>query len=120
MRIRGRSSCRSLRSCRSHSAVFRTGNTPDPSRIDYQPVSPFPVTETYLHPDFPALAFGHLGAALSLLGRGSAEGRWGLLPGSPASPRDGVLPRCEWPGRLTGLHRVRFACIVAAGGERSH
>lgn len=71
--------------------VFRTGGRPDPGKVDYQPLSPFPATETYLHPDFPASAFGRLGVALSLLGRGSAEGRWGLLPGSPVSPSDGVI-----------------------------
>ena len=72
-------------------AVFRTGGKPDPSKSYYQPLSPFPATDTNLHPDFPASAFGRLGVALSLLGRGSAEGRWGVLPGSPASPSDGVL-----------------------------
>ena len=71
--------------------VFRTGGEPDPGKVDYQPLSPFPANETYLHSDFPASAFGRLGVALSLLGRGSAEGRWGLLPGSPASPSDGVI-----------------------------
>ncbi len=71
--------------------VFRTGGTPDPDKVDYRPLSSFPATETNLHPDFPALAFGRLGVALSLLGRGSAEGRWGLFPGSPASPSDGVF-----------------------------
>lgn len=71
--------------------VFRTGGKPDPGKVDYQPLSSFPATETYLHPDFPASSFGRLGIALSLLGRGSAEGRWGLFPGSPASPSDGVF-----------------------------
>jgi hypothetical protein len=71
--------------------VFRTGNKPDPVRVDYQPVSPFPATDTHLQPDFPASAFGRFGVALSLLGRGSTEGRWALLPGSPASPSGGVV-----------------------------
>lgn len=71
--------------------VFRSGNAPDPSAMNYQPLSPFPATETYLNPDFPAPAFGRFGIALSLLGRGHAERRWGLIPGSPTSPSNGVV-----------------------------
>lgn len=71
--------------------VFRTGRVPDPSGINYQSISAYPIRESNLHGDFPSLAFGRLGIALSLLSRGASERAWDLRPGSVASASDGVV-----------------------------
>ena len=71
--------------------VFREGRKPDPVTPDYRPISTFPATEAHRQPDFPAPAFGRFGVALSVFGRGLAEGRWSLFAGSPVDPSDGVV-----------------------------
>lgn len=71
--------------------VFRSGATPDPSDLHYQPVSLAPIVEARANPDFPSPALGRFAVAISLLGRGTAAGIWSLTLGTPAQPSEGVV-----------------------------
>src|SRR5699024_5397035 len=71
--------------------IFRTGYASAGSRNRYEPLSDRPVTQAILSPDFPGQAFGWLGIALALVGRGQTSGHWTVSPGDIRTPWDGVL-----------------------------
>ena len=71
--------------------VFRTGRSLVVGERRYDPLSDRPVTQAILNPDFPAGAFGRLGVALALVGRGHTSGHWSAVPGDSKTPQDGVL-----------------------------
>lgn len=71
--------------------VFRTGRSPVAGERRYDPLSDRPITQAILNADFPADAFGLLGVALALMGRGHTSGNWSAIPGDSKVPHDGVL-----------------------------
>lgn len=85
--------------------VFRTGRAPDPGNVLYQQLSIAPVPKALENPDFPAAALGRLALVVSLLGRGLAEGLWGLAIGTPSRPGEGVV-------RVATGHRISRVFVV--------
>lgn len=71
--------------------VFRTGRPPVAGQRRYEPISDRPISQAIHTPDFPARAFGLLGVAIALVGRGHKSGRWSVVPGASDSPESGVL-----------------------------
>lgn len=72
-------------------STFRTGAVPDPTHLVYQQISVNPIATAVDNPDFPGAALGRLAIAVSLLGRGVAEGSWDLELGTPQTPDQGVM-----------------------------
>jgi hypothetical protein len=71
--------------------IFRTGHPPNASDHDYIPLSDRPVTQAIHSIDYPGDAFGWLGVAISLVGRGHTSGHWSVLPGRRDAPGEGVI-----------------------------
>jgi hypothetical protein len=72
-------------------SIFRTGRAPDPSAVEYKPISAEPIATARHNLDFPVAAFGRVALVVSALGRGLRDGRWTLAPGTVTSPRDGAI-----------------------------
>jgi hypothetical protein len=89
---------------------LRFGRTPNPSSVQYQPLSIAPILQAVGNPDFPAASLGRLAVVISLLARGLSAGRWSLGLGSPSAPGGGVV-------RLARGSRTTRVFVV--GGPRS-
>ena len=94
-------------------AVFRAGRIPTPQSGCYEPLSVRPAKQAVLDPDFPARQFGHMGVALSLIGRGLASQQWSVSPGDSRSPQDGIL-------RLVASEREARVFFVKDSGALTH
>lgn len=90
--------------------IFRTGRAPADGVANYEPLSDRPIRDALQNPDFPAIAFGRLAVAISLLGRGHLAGDWVIRPGTTNAPEEGVLTLAALPSAPTPREvRVFFA-----------
>jgi hypothetical protein len=71
--------------------IFRTGRVRVAGGRRYEPLSERPISQVIHSPDFPGRAFGRLGIAIALIGRGQVLGHWSTIPGDSKSPGGGVL-----------------------------